>query len=122
MTQRSARAPGEIEPTDDGGDALWFLVVNCTSQEEALGIGRRLIEAGLAQCVNVSAMMQTLYMWEGALVEDVECRLMVKLPAGRREQARAMIAEAHSFEVPAIYGWPVAYASERYREYLLGGA
>ena len=83
-------------------------------------IGRALVEAGLVKSANISAAMETLYVWEGALVENTEHQLIVKVPGDRREQAVALIQKMHSFEVPAIVGWPVAFATADYKKYNLG--
>lgn len=101
-------------------EELYFMIANCTSREEARAIGKALVEQGLAKCVNITAMMDSLYVWDGQLVEDSECQLIAKLPRSRREEAVALIKERHSFEVPAIYGWPVGYATDDYAKYHLG--
>lgn len=98
-------------------EQLWFLVTNCPSESVAKKIGRALIEEGLVKSANVTAMMATQYVWEGRLVENAECQLIVKPLAGRREAVAARIEALHPFEVPAIVGWPVAYATEDYLAY-----
>ena len=99
---------------------LWFLVANCSTELEAERIARAWVEQGLAKCVNISAPMRSVYVWEGAIEEECELRLMAKLPRARLEEATRLIKQLHGFDVPAIYGWPVAYASEDYRKYHLG--
>lgn len=101
-------------------EALWILVANCSSLEEARRIGAALISEGLAKSVNISASMETLYLWEGALVENQERQLIVKLAERRRDAAAARIKALHSFEVPAIVAWRAAYVTADYAAHQFG--
>lgn len=110
-------ASGDLE---SGGEELWYLVANCSTPDEAMRIARALVEQGVAKCVNLSAPVRSVYVWEGAMQEESELQLIAKLPLSRRGDAVALIKELHSFDVPAIYGWPVAFASDDYKKYHLG--
>lgn len=63
--------------------------------------------------------MRTLYLWEGALVENDEVQLILKLPRARLDAAEAMIVALHPFEIPAIVAWPAAHVSKEYAAYIL---
>lgn len=110
----------ECKGAEPMSEALWILVANCPSLGEARAIGRSLIEEGLARSANISAEMETLYPWDGVLVEDRERQLILKLPKSRVEAAAERIKTLHSFEVPAILAWPASYAEAGYKHYVLG--
>lgn len=89
---------------------------NCGSAEEAETIGRALIEARAAACVNIEPI-QSLYRWEGEIRAESEVRLLAKTMPVKVESARRLIAEAHSYELPAIVA-ETAAASNDYAKWL----
>ncbi|MEO2240929.1 MAG: divalent-cation tolerance protein CutA [Euryarchaeota archaeon] len=75
-------------------------------REEAKRIARRLIEEGLAACVNLWPI-ESVYEWEGEVEEDEEVALLVKTTAERAERVVRRIVELHSYDVPAVLVIPV---------------
>jgi periplasmic divalent cation tolerance protein len=75
--------------------------------EEALRIGRAMVEQRLAACINVLAPCSSIYWWEGAVAQSNETPALFKTTTDRVDALIAGIAELHSYEVPAIVTWPV---------------
>lgn len=106
----------------DTNDKPVLIYATFADQESAEAVGRHLVEAGLAACVNILPGMIALYRWEGRLQRDAECVLIVKTRAG---QADAVIAEGrarHPYTTPAFLVLPVAGGSEPYIAWLLAGS
>jgi len=72
------------------------------SLEEALRIGRELVSARLAACVNILPQMQSIYVWEGKLQEDAEVVMIAKTTAERTAELIAKVKSLHSYSVPCI--------------------
>lgn len=82
--------------------------------EEAGRIGRAMIEARLAACVNILGPCRSLYQWQGKIEESEEAPAIFKTAAASADALMAAIAQAHSYETPAIALWPVDRALPSY--------
>ena len=91
----------------------------CSDREEATRIARLLLERRLAACANMFPI-ESLYWWQGQIVEDNEHVLIAKT----RPECYSLLAESirsvHSYEVPAIIRLPVAEADTQYLAWLNG--
>ena len=87
-------------------------------EAEARRIGRAMVEAKLAACVNILAPCHSFYRWEGALLEADEVPALFKTRADQAQALIAAIAEAHSYAVPAILLWPIEAAYPPYAEWV----
>jgi periplasmic divalent cation tolerance protein len=74
---------------------------------QALAIARTLIEERLAACVNVLPGARSLYRWQGAVVEDEECVLLIKTSRARWEALVARLKAIHPYQVPELIAFPV---------------
>lgn len=85
---------------------------------EAERIGRAMIAANHAACVNILAPCQSLYRWNGAIEQSVEVPALFKTSANRIDALVAAIAEAHSYDVPAITVWPIVGGNADYLRWI----
>ena len=77
------------------------VLCNCPP-DQAMSIGRTLVERKLAACVNALPAVRSLYVWKGEICDDAETTLLIKAPADRLDALRAAILELHPYEVPEI--------------------
>ena len=75
--------------------------------DQAMRIGRTVVEERLAACINMLAPCSSLYWWEGAVTEATEVPALLKTTLAQADALIARIIELHSYEVPAIVVWPV---------------
>ena len=75
----------------------------CSSDEEAKSIGKTLVEERLCACVNIIPGVQSIYHWEGKIVEDKEAVLIIKSVKGSFDGLAKRVLELHSYDVPAIF-------------------
>lgn len=83
------------------------LYVTCGGREEAMKIGRALVEERLAACANVLSPHTAIYRWEGKMQEDAEVGLLLKTRRALIERATARVKELHSYTVPCVVALPV---------------
>jgi periplasmic divalent cation tolerance protein len=83
-------------------------------EEEALRIGRAMVEERLAACVNMFGPCNSIYRWQGRIEEAVEFAAILKTRRECAELLIARIAELHSYEQPAAVVWPIERALEGY--------
>jgi periplasmic divalent cation tolerance protein len=72
------------------------------SQDKAKQLARKVIENKLAACVNLIDGVQSIYEWQGQVVEDTECKLVIKTKLEKIEALKQLIVAHHSYDVPEI--------------------
>ena len=97
-----------------------FLLVVTTvgSRDEADRIARALVERRLAACAQISAI-DSCYVWEGAIRQEAEFRVLFKVAASAYDEAERAIRDLHSYALPAIHAIPVERALAPYAAWVL---
>jgi periplasmic divalent cation tolerance protein len=99
-------------------DALPLLVVTTLgSREQALTLGREMVERRLAACAQVSAI-ESVYRWQGAVEQDAEFRLLLKTRPSVYGRLAAALRESHPYELPAIHAIATVHADAAYAEWV----
>ena len=88
-----------------------FVLVTASSQEEALLIGRRVVEKKLAACVTVVPQVMSIFEWEGKVCEEHEWLLVMKSDADVYDALEAEVKTLHGYEVPEILALSVVKGS-----------
>ncbi len=84
-----------------------WVYVTASTRDEALKIGRAVVQERLAACANVIDGLTSVYWWEGAVQEDPEAALVLKTRADLLEPLAARIRELHSYTCPCVVALPV---------------
>ncbi|MFO7586920.1 MAG: divalent-cation tolerance protein CutA [Gemmatimonadota bacterium] len=90
------------------------LLVTGPDADTLASIGRALVEAGLAACVNVLPGARSLYLWEGRVHEDAEAIGIVKTVRSLVPAVTRRIGELHPYELPEVLGLRAEGGSEAY--------
>jgi len=91
--------------------------ITCGSEDEAAMLAGALVEARHAACVQQLPIRST-YRWDGAIQRDDEILLLVKTTAARLDSVRGLVAERHSYDVPAVTAVPVVDGSTEYLDWV----
>ncbi len=75
--------------------------------DEARRIGRSLLEARLAACVNIIDNMKSIFRWEGAIEEAEEVVMIAKTTDTRIPALIEHVRANHSYDCPCIVSLPV---------------
>ncbi len=70
--------------------------------DDARRVGRALVEARLAACVNVFPGMTAIYEWQGSLGEDTECAMLIKTRRGLQARVLEEARRLHPYDTPAL--------------------
>lgn len=97
---------------------LVFVYMTAASREEAMRIGRALVEERLAACVNVLGGMTSVYRWEGVVETAEEVAFIAKTRRDLFEPLAARVRELHSYTVPCIVALPVERGNAAYLDWL----
>lgn len=87
--------------------------VTAPTLEEARRLARLAVESGHAACANLLPG-ESVYRWEGRLVEEPEVVLILKTTRAAWPALRDSLLRAHSYELPCIVALPVAEAHAPY--------
>lgn len=87
------------------------------TKAQGAALARRLVERGVAACVQMLPI-ESVYRWKGAVAEESETLLLVKLAAERYPEVEAEILSAHPYETPEILMLPVTAGLPAYLAWL----
>ena len=100
--------------------AVSFCYVTAGSREEALAIGRTVVDERLAACANVLDGMTSLYWWQGVLEQASEAVLILKTRAELVERLTMRVRELHSYDCPCVVALPIAAGNPDYLAWIAG--
>jgi periplasmic divalent cation tolerance protein len=86
----------------------------CDSEEEATRMARRLVERGLASCVNILPQARSIYRWQDKIEDAREFLLLIKSRRDVFDALRAEIVKIHSYEIPEVIALPVVDGAPAY--------
>lgn len=96
---------------------LLLIVTTVDEEAQARSVARRVVEQGLAACVQV-ARIDSVYRWEGALQEAAEWQLSCKVASAQAPALWQALLELHPYDVPMLYALPVAQVHQPYAQWV----
>jgi periplasmic divalent cation tolerance protein len=94
-----------------------LVVTTLATREQALALGREMVERRLAACAQVGAI-DSVYRWRGAVEHDTEFRLLLKTQPALYGRLEAALRERHPYELPAIHAIATVQADAAYAEWV----
>ena len=77
-------------------------------------LGKRLVEAKLAACVNIVPGLTSIYRWQGKVETGKELLLLIKSAEGKWKALEAAIRANHPYECPEIVAVPPSRMAKAY--------
>lgn len=97
---------------------LIAVVTTVSTREQAQAMARALVQQRLAACAQIS-QIESLYVWDGALQQEPEFRLLFKTTDDRYAAVEEAIRKLHPYELPAIHAYGVAHVYAPYAEWVV---
>jgi periplasmic divalent cation tolerance protein len=94
------------------------ILVTVASKRECRKIARRLVEAKLAACVNITSPIDSIYRWEGKIASDQEYQLFIKSTRELFPEIQAAVTNLHSYHTPEIICLPIIEGSQNYLQWV----
>ena len=91
-----------------------LVYITAKNANEAVAIGRDLVERKLAACANVHSPVVSIYRWRGVIQQDDEVVLIAKTRRDLVEDLSARVAEIHSYDCPCVVAIPIAGGTPRF--------
>jgi len=95
-----------------------LVLTTAGSEERAVAVARALVEGRRAACVNVVPRVRSIYRWQGAVHDDTEWLLIVKIRREDFDEVRRAILDAHDYDTPEVVALPVIAGDPRYLAWL----
>jgi periplasmic divalent cation tolerance protein len=92
--------------------------VGVPSEEEALKIGRILVEERLAGAANIIPGVTAFFWWDGVVKEKAEATLLLKTLPENFADLSKRVRELHSYITPGIKAWPVVAGDPEWLKWL----
>lgn len=103
---------------ETGTDPLVFAYITAGSRDEALRIGRTLVEERLAACVNILDGMTSVYRWNGAIEQADEAVLIAKTRSTLFDRLTARVRDLHGYDTPCVVELAVGRGNSAYLDWL----
>ena len=110
-----------VEGTLPAGCVAALVYTTFPTKESAMAVGRAMVEARRAGCINILPAMTSIYVWNGVTEVSDEVVLIAKVPPAGAAAAIAYLSQAHPFELPAVLAIPVAAGNTGYLAWLRSG-
>lgn len=95
-----------------------LLYVTAASRDEALAIGRKLVEERLIACANVLDGMTSVYWWKDQLEQSNEAVLLLKTRQELVPRVTDRVRELHSYDVPCVVALPILAGNPDYLQWI----
>jgi periplasmic divalent cation tolerance protein len=88
--------------------------------DRAHAIAEALVERELVACVNIVALVHSVYRWQGAVEHDDESLLVMKTTRAAVAQLDAALRELHPYENFELVALDVAAGAPAYLDWISG--
>lgn len=100
--------------------SISLIYMTAGSREEAEAIGRELVGARLAACVNIIGGMNSIYTWQEKLQIDEEVVMIAKTTSSKVDALIDRVKSIHSYDCPCILQLPVAGGHQPFLDWIAG--
>lgn len=96
------------------------MVVSTTlaKKEDAVSLGKQLLQKRLIACAQVSGPVDSLYWWKGAIVQEQEYKLLMKSRQTLWGELLTAIETLHPYDIPEIIATPVSGVNTGYQKWM----
>ena len=98
------------------------VLVTTAKEEDAVNIGKALVDERLAACTNIVKGIRSIYRYEGEVFDEAECLMVIKTVAENFDALEKRVREMHPYEVPEIIALPVIKGSTPYLDWVRDNA
>lgn len=97
------------------------IVVTTTleKKEDAIHLGKQLLQKRLIACAQVSGPVDSLYWWKGKIEQAQEYKLLMKSSQSLWERLREAIEAQHPYDIPEIISMEISAVNVDYQTWLL---
>lgn len=96
------------------------IVVTTTfdKKEDAVRLGKALLQKRLVACAQVSGPVDSLYWWKDEIEQAQEYKLLMKSTQSLWDSLREEIQRQHPYDIPEIISMEVSAVNAEYQDWL----
>ena len=94
------------------------VVVTAADADWLAGFTSTLVDERLAACGHITAVIRSVYRWQGAVHDDAESRVALHTRRSLVPEIVARAAELHPYEVPCVIALPVVGGNPAYLDWI----
>ena len=97
-----------------------FIVIYCTvpNKNEGKEIAKALVENKFAACVSIIDKIESVFSWDGDLMDEKEAMLVIKTKREHFDNVNRIIQKLHSYNVPEVIALPILDADDTYLKWI----
>lgn len=95
-----------------------LVYVTTSGVEEARSIAGALLVHRLIACANILPKMESVYRWQGKVMQDAEVVLMMKSMRSKVSEIDDKVSELHSYDLPCVVAMPLVEGSKAFLEWI----
>jgi len=95
-----------------------LLYVTAESREEALAIGRELVEERLVACANILDGMTSVSFWKEQVEQSEEAVLLLKTQQALVPRVIGRVQELHSYDCPCVLAVPIQAGNPEFLQWI----
>ncbi len=95
-----------------------LIYITAPGREDALRLGRALVEERLAACANLVGPITSIYWWEGRVNQDDEVALVLKTRADLADRLIDRARALHSYSCPCVVALPITAGNPAFLEWI----
>jgi periplasmic divalent cation tolerance protein len=97
---------------------MLIVLTTVSTSSDGEKLGRKIVEAKLAACVQILPQMTSVYFWEGTVQTEPEHLLLIKAAEEKFDSLSSFIKEHHSYDVPEILAIQAPKVSDNYLDWV----
>ena len=94
------------------------VVVTAADADWLAGFTRTLVDERLAACGHATAVIRSIYRWQGAVHDDDEARVALHTRRSLVPEIVARAADLHPYDVPCVLALPVVGGNPAYLDWI----
>ena len=97
-----------------------FIVIYCNvpNKNEGKEIAKALVENKFAACVSIIDKIESVFSWDGDLMDEKEAMLVIKTKREHFDNVNRIIQKLHSYNVPEVIALPILDADDTYLKWI----
>jgi len=85
----------------------YLIYITTKNLTEARQIAKQLVQKRLVACCNIIPKIESIYHWQGQLVNDQEALLIAKTTKSKVKKSISEIKKIHSYKIPGLIAWEI---------------
>jgi len=102
----------------EGTSSARVVLTTAATHEDAVRLGRTLVEERLAACATLLPGVESIYRWQGKIETSSETLLLIKTESDRLAALESRLREIHSYQTPEFLVLEVESGSHPYLAWL----